>query len=66
MFKFGMSVPVFFYMSPRIANPNLIFRVLLFGFIREGLRILSLKSRRIELITEIGAAAELFVLFYRS
>jgi len=58
------TVPVFFYMSPRIPNPNLIFSFLLFSYINEGLRVQSLKSRRIVLITEIGAAAELFVLLY--
>jgi hypothetical protein len=51
-------------MSLSIPNPNLIFRFLFFSYIRKGMRILPLKSRRIESITQIGTAAELFVLLY--
>jgi len=54
---------LFSFMSLSIPDPNLIFRFLLFSYIREELRVLYLKSRRIELITEMGAVAELFVCF---
>jgi hypothetical protein len=50
-------------MSPSILNNNLISRSLLFSFTREGLSVMCLKGRRIETITETGAA-ELFVLLY--
>jgi hypothetical protein len=54
---------LFSFMSLSIPDPNLIFRFLLFSYIREELRVLYLKSRRIELITEMGAVAEQLVCF---